>query len=344
MKHSNVVRHLRKAGCRVHEINCDGGGYAAVCAIGGRVASMRFKGLDENIFWSSPQLHDHAALRRNPWGLTGGPGGVRLWFAPEYAYHWKGRPDLAGFKNYSIPRQSDPGPYEWEECTPSSASLSAKITLDDHRDGSKVTFTVQRAIIATPCPLDSSASALRDLRHVGLRFQHVLKMRRARPSQRVDLWHLIQMPVGSRLLIPTVMKPQPLVYFDPNRRNGWKCEADRLTWQYTGDARAKIGLDVSQVTGRAGVLRRMGNGDWAAVIWQFPVMPGLPYCDGPDERRARQQVCQAWDGYGFGELECHSSSVGMNDPDYAETSLLWCFAGSFAKVNEAAQQLMRRRW
>ena len=87
----------------------------------------------------------------------------------------------------------------------------------------------------------------------------------------------------------------------------------QVTWHYKGEARAKIGLDISQVTGRSGVLRRLGNGDWAALIWQFPVLPGLQYCDGPDFRRAQGQVSQAWDGFGFGEMQYHSPSVGTDD-------------------------------
>src|ERR1043166_5292012 len=82
MKHSDVVRHIKASGYEVAELHCAGGGRAAVCPMAGRVISLRFPGLDENIFWSSADLDNHAALRKGPWELTGGPGGERLWFAP----------------------------------------------------------------------------------------------------------------------------------------------------------------------------------------------------------------------------------------------------------------------
>jgi hypothetical protein len=250
-----------------------------------------------------------------------------------------GKPNLVRYSNYKVPGAIDPGSYDWGQCTSASASLDAQLTLRDHRDGSKVAFRVDRTIASTPSPI-----ATRGLRYVGIRLQHRLELLRAKKHQRVDMWHLIQMPVGGRLLIPTLGRARPLVYFNSLGRGSWKSAQDRLTWRYTGDQCAKIGLDTAQVTGRAGVLRRMTNGEWAALIWQFPSMPGADYCDGPDARRARQQVAQAWDGFGFGEIEYHSPGVSLADPTYADSSLLWCFAGSMRDVNDVSGELLDRRW
>jgi len=339
MKHSEVLHQLRAARCRVQEIECDGGGRAAVCALGGRIISLRLPGLDENVFWSSPEIHKHEVWQKRMWDVAGGIGGVRLWFAPEFAYHWTGKPDLVHYSNYNIPRLTDPGAYRWLPAGKHAVTLTAKPKLRDHRDGSTVSFAVERTIAATANPIGARAA-----RYAGVRIQHTLKLLHAKPGQRVDLWHIVQMPPGSRMLIPTHGRPEPLVYFDEFKRGAWRIGKDCVTWHYTGDQTAKFGLDTGQVTGRAGVLRRLGNGEWAALLWQFPVMPGANYCDGPDARRARKQISQAWDGFGFGELEYHSASVGREDPSYAESSLLWCFAGTLQRVNEIAEQLLGRRW
>lgn len=340
MKHTQVIHHLRAARVRVEEVQCDGGGRAAVCPLAGRVISLRLPGLDENVFWSSPELHRLRAVGRKMWKLQGGPGGERVWFAPEYAYHWDGKPNLKTYANYTIPFETDPGRYAFGRCTRSAVSLQARPAIRDHRDGSIVTFEVERTIASTASPIP-----LRGARFVGIRIQHVLRMARAKPPQRVDLWHIVQMPIGSRALVPTTGEARPLVYYNDLHKNGWKCAKDRLIWPYQGDASAKVGLAAAQVTGRAGVLRRLSNGDWAALIWQFPVLGGTAYCDGPSERHARrQQVVQLWDGFGFGELEYHSPSVGIDDPVYAESSLLWCFAGTLMRVNDVAEELMGRRW
>src|SRR5207244_444041 len=161
----------------------------------------------------------HAALGKNHWSLLGGIGGERLWFSPEYAYNWKGKPDVIGFKNYKIQKPYDPGRYRWGKRARHWASWHMKATLRDYRDNSRVTFQVERTVAAAPCLFDSISSALR---YVGIRYQHVLKMIRAKPGQRVGLWHLIQMPAGSHLLIPTIARPRPTVYCDAYKRNGWK--------------------------------------------------------------------------------------------------------------------------
>lgn len=334
MRYQNVIKCLKQAGLPVKEIVSPSGGRAAVTTTGGALVGMCVE--EENI----PYVNEAIA---EPGWLSGKNssqiGGLRLWFAPEYAYFWKGEPDARTLANYNVQEECDPGSYAITHADAGSVRMEMTATLEDFRDGKKVKFSVERVISATPPPVD-----LGSLGYMGVRLQHRLEILRAPSGKRVDLWHLLQMPAGSSLLVPTRGPAKPLIYFNAFGHNDWQAEKDALRWNYRGTDIAKLGLDISQVTGRAGVLRPLPDGRFAAMIWQFPVSPGMAYVDGSSEALARNQILQAWDGFGFGELEYHSPSASAGDPIYAEHSLLWCFCGSLKQINRVALELLGRTW
>jgi hypothetical protein len=336
MRYDTLIESMKAARLPFREISIPGGGRAAVAATGGSLLGLSVDGIDENI----PYVNE--SIAQSGW-LAGKNssqiGGLRLWFAPEYAYFWKGRPDAKALSNYHVQAGCDPGDYRFVDAGKQSVRMELSATLRDFRDGARVKFAVERVVSAAPPPVHA-----RGLRFAGLRLQHRIELLRAAPGKRVELWHLLQIPPGSRMLVPTRGPARPLVYFNAFHNSDWRAGKDALTWHYRGTATAKIGLDLSQVTGRAGVLRPLGRGQFAAIIWQFPLCPGMRYTDGPSEAKSGDQVVQAWDGFGFGELEYHSPSVGSEDPIYAEHSLLWCYAGSLARVNKIAGELLGRTW
>lgn len=318
----------------MREIVSPSGGRAAVTTSGGALAGLCVE--EENIPYVNEAIAEPGWLHEKNSSQI---GGLRLWFAPEYAYFWKGKPDARTLANYSVQGECDPGSYAITHADAGSVRMEMTATLRDFRDGKKVKFCVERVISVASPPVK-----LGSLGYMGVRLQHRLEILRAPSGKRVDLWHLLQMPAGSSMLVPTRGPAKPLIYFNAFRNNDWKAEKDALRWSYRGTDIAKLGLDISQVTGRAGVLRPLPDGRFAAMIWQFPVSPGMVYADGPSEARARNQIVQAWDGFGFGELEYHSPSVGSEDPVYAEHSLLWCFCGSLKQINTAADELLGRTW
>lgn len=320
----------------MREIVSPSGGRAVVTTTGGCLAGLCVEGEEENI------LYTNEAIAQPGWPrgkVSTQIGGLRLWFAPEYAYFWKGKPDARALHNYVVQENCDPGAYKITHADASSVRLGMTTSLEDFRDGSRIEFAVERVISAVPAPVKPGA-----LRYMGLRIQHRLELLRAKPGQRIDLWNVLQMPTGSRLLVPTRGPTKPMVYFNAFHNSDWEAGADALTWDFRGTAKAKVGLDLAQVTGCAGVLRPLARGRFAAMIWQYPLCPGMVYSDGPSEARARNQIVQAWDGFGFGELETHSPSVSLEDPIFAEHSLLWCFCGDFDRVNAVAAELLDRRW
>ena len=344
MDYSAVINHMRAARHDISEIQCGDQGRAAVCRLGGRILGLRFKGSEENLLWVSPQIADHALLREAPTKIPGGIGGERLWFGPEYAFNWDGLPDDQNFSNYVLQPSYDPSAYEWAVTTEEMICLKASPTLEDLRDHTRLGFTVKRTISATPPPLEPDSQCMKGVEFAGLWLQHMLQLDEAPPEKCLDLWHILQIPQGSQILIPTTGPARPLVYFDGHRRGGWECKEDRLAWNVRGTACAKIGLDLDQVTGRFGALRQMQDGKWLLMVYQFPVMPGLQYCDGPDAARARNQIVQLWDGFDFGEMEYHSPAVDRDHPMCVEASLLWCFGGPLESVQGVAQKLLGRKW
>jgi hypothetical protein len=339
MKYRRAVHHLKAAGYSVREIVAPDGGRAAITTIGGRIFAFQVNGVSETIFRSNPQIANHALLRHAPGKLIANIGGLHLWFAPEYAFNWKGKPDALRFSNYVVQKGYDPARWVIVDAGKQHVRLKLTTTLRDWRDDSRIKFRVERVVSYVPPP-----EGVEGLHYMGIRLQHRIELLEAKPGKRVELWHLLQMPVGSCTLIPTRVRPKPLVYFNAQGLGSWKFTKNALVWRYTGCEEAKIGLDVAQVTGRAGVLRPLPNNQFAVVIWQFPVAHGMTYTDGPNEALAHNQIVQAWDGFGFGELECHSPSVSLDDPVYADHSLLWCFVGTFERVNGVAKELMNRTW
>jgi hypothetical protein len=344
ISYQTVVEHLRAAGHRLEELTIPipgkgKVGKVAVSLIGGRVIGMAFSPKDENLIWSNPELSNTELLREHPERLLGGIGGDRLWFGPEFAYHWKGKPDLVNFKNYKVPESEDPGEYHFILRDDFSIKMRLATRLSDRRDRRKVSFKLDRTIISTSPPLHQNSSLMRGVDFVGFRTQHYIQIQHAAPGKCLDLWHLLQMPAGSTLMVPIRGKPKPLEYFN---KGSWEIYSDHLSWKISGQASAKIGFDLNQVTGRTGVIRRLSDGRWVLLIRQFPVLPGLFYCDGPSEEKAGAQVVQCWDGFGFGEMEYHSPAVGGPPlaKEYAETSLLWAFGGSAKAIEGIAKELL----
>ena len=336
MDYRKVIEHLRSADLPVRELVSPSGGRAAVTTVGGCLAGLCVEGESENIPYVNEEISQLGWL---PGKASSQIGGVRLWFAPEYAYFWKGKPDARALSNYEIQQGCDPGSYSITASDEKSVRMEMTTSLQDFRDGSRIEFAVERVISSVPPPVK-----LGGLRYMGVRLQHRLQLLSAPLGKRLDLWHLLQMPAGSRLLVPTCKPAKPLIYFNAFHHSDWKSEPNALRWDFRGTDIAKIGLDISQVTGCAGVLRPLARDRFAAMIWQFPVAPGMAYADGPSAARANNQIVQAWDGGGFGELEYHSPSVSTEDPVFAEHSLLWGFCGSLKQINVVAKQLLQRTW
>ena len=75
---------------------------------------------------------------------------------------------------------------------------------------------------------------------------------------------------------------------------------------------------------------------------EFPVHPDMYYCDGLSRETSGDQVFQAWDGFGFGEMEYHAPAVGTHPlPQTVEdTSSLWAFEGTYEQIQDLSRKLL----
>lgn len=339
----DVVGALSKADIPVRELQ--GLGCVAMTPLAGRIVAMAFSREDANVLWTNPQLKDAALVKNRPEKLIGGIGGDRLWFAPEVDYHWNGPSRWDTFENYEVPSESDPGRYEFLEAGPDAVSMRARAKVTNRTTGKRLGFEVERTVRMTSPPLPLADMSMKEIRFVGIKTSHVLKLEAETSEGCIDLWHLLQVPAGSVLLVPfkktaTRRDKTPLSY--GAKPGGWRAYADYLLWRYTGNALAKLGLSATASTGRAAVLRALAPNRWCLIVRQFPVDEGAMYGDHPYGQPRTDQVFQAWDGLGFGELEYHSPMLkAANGPRQLEESdYLWAFGGPPAAIKVLVTRLL----
>jgi hypothetical protein len=240
----------------------------------------------------------------------------------------------------------DPGRYDFRDEGPDTIALAAQGEIPDQCLNcpvkGRMKIKVERRIQMTKPPLPLDHPLMRNVDYVGVETTHHLSIDEATKAGEIDLWHLLQMPVDSILIVP--LKPghktEPLSYgMQPGK---WETSHDRVIWRFEGKSNTKLGLPAKALTGRSAVLRKLGADRWCLIIRQFPADPAARYGDHPWGIPRDDQVFQAWDGFGFGEMEYHSPVLDaergprtLDDRDQ-----LWAFGGSAHSVAALADTLL----
>lgn len=337
--YSQIVSDLERASIPVRELR--GAGRVAVTLAAGRIVALAFSKDAPNLLWTHPGLSDTGLLKTDPARLTGGIGGDRLWFSPELRYHWLGKPDWQGLGNYEVPADTDPGHYAFVSTEPDIIALAAEGRLPLRGSDQCMAFTVERRIRMAQPPLSLDDPLMRAVRYVGIETVHELTIQAETRTGEIDLWHLLQAPVGSILIVP--LRPghttQPLSYGLPG---AWRTTSDRVIWRIEGNANAKMGIAAEALTGRSAILQRLPSEQWCLIVRQFPVDLSGRYGDHPEGIPRDDQVFQAWDGLGFGEMEFHSPVLDAErgPRSLRETDQLWAFGGSAQAISALADTLL----
>lgn len=339
-RYSEVIGNLLKASVPIRQLGDRG--KIAVTPAAGRVAAIAFSSEDENLLWSHPQLGETELVQHHPEKLVGGIGGDRLWFAPELAYHWDGKPDWATFGNYKTPTAMDPGKYRFAKQDLQSITLVAEGELPVHGASHLVGFEVERTIRLVEPPLREHDQLMSGVEYVGIESSHMLKFSKSTHAGAIGLWHLLQIPVGAVLVVPvkgTEVQFKPLSYGLPG---SWVQMSDHIMWRYGGEARAKFGLSAVVLKGRSAVLRELEPARWCMIVRDFPVDPNARYADHPYNEPRTDQAFQAWDGYGFGEMEFHGPAIEAKQGprEIRESDRLWAFGGTPKKIAAIAARLL----
>jgi hypothetical protein len=336
--YSRIISDLEKASVPVKELH--GPGAVAVTLAAGRIVALAFSKDGPNLLWTHPDLGDAALVRAN--GLVGGIGGDRLWFSPELRYHWIGKPDWRGLGNYQVPADTDPGRYRFVDSEPGVVALAAEGRLPVQGSDESLAFSVQRKIHMAPAPLSHDHPAMRGVQYVGIECDHELTLQEETRTGEIDLWQLLQTPVGSIVIVPLRAghRGQPLSYGLPG---DWQTTSNSLIWRITGNTNAKIGIAAPALTGRAAILRWLPSKQWCLIVRQFPVDEAARYGDYPAGMPRDDQVFQAWDGLGFGEIEFHSPVLdGARGPrSLRQADQLWAFGGSAGSIAALADVLLQ---
>ncbi len=336
--YSRIISDLVKASVPIKELH--GPGVVAVTLAAGRIVALAFSKGEPNLLWTHPGLGDSALVKAGR--LLGGIGGDRLWFAPEPRYHWVGVPDWQGLGNYQVPPDTDPGRYRFIDSEPGVVALAAEGRLPVRGSDPSLAFSVERRIRMTPPPLLLDDPLMRDVQYVGIEATHELAIQEETRIGEIDLWHLLQTPVGSVLIVP--LRPghrtQPLCYGPPG---DWHTTSNSVIWRIEGRANAKVGIAAEALTGRAAILRPLSSGQWCLIVRQFPVDETARYGDHPVGIPRNDQVFQAWDGLGFGEMEFHSPVLDAErgPRNLRQADHLWAFGGSAPSIAALADVLLQ---
>lgn len=338
--YSRIISDLQKASLPVKELR--GPGVVAVTLAAGRVIALAFSKDEPNLLWTHPDLGDTGLVQANPAQLTGGIGGDRLWFSPELRYHWVGEPDWRRLDNYQVPADTDPGRYRFVDSEPDVVVLAAEGRLPVQGRDQSLAFSIERRIRLAQAPLSLEDPLMRSVQYVGIEAVHELAIQEETRTGEIDLWHLLQTPVGSVLIVP--LRPghqtRPLSYGLPG---AWQTTSNSVTWRIEGNSNAKIGIAAEALTGRAAILRQLPSGQWCLIVRQFPVDRTARYADYPAGLPRDDQVLQAWDGLGFGEMEFHSPVLDAErgPRSLRQTDQLWAFGGSAQSIAALADALLQ---
>ena len=338
--YSQLMNNLANASIPVRQLH--GRGAVAVTLAAGRIIALAFSHDGPNLLWTNPELADTRKVKAAPDKLVGGLGGDRLWFSPELRYHWAGKPDWRGLSNYHVPSVTDPGQYAYFDGAPDRVALAARGRLrvqgkiDDYLD-----FAVERKIRLADPPLPLIHPLMHGVDYVGVRTVHQLTVEGNHGAGEIDLWHILQTPVGSILIVPLRHghKTDPLSYGLPG---GWQQTPDSLIWRIEGKANAKLGIAAEALTGRAAILRGLSGERWCLIVRQFPADTSARYGDYPEGVPRDDQVFQAWDGLGFGEMEYHSPvlSTAQGPRTLHDKDELWAFGGTARTIAALAKNLL----
>lgn len=306
--YDQVVRQLEACGIAVLTLGNRAAGRIAVIPAAGRVIALSAPDTDGNALWVNPRLAD-CTCAEDVAQLPYGPGGLRLWHAPEGAYMWSGAPDLAGFSNYRVPREMDPGSWAITAAEPASCRMTHELTLRDRNGPGWLR-----------CRVDRRISLLATGRGLTVAFEHTLGWLDGAPAQRANLWHLLQLPVGSQLILPVHAGTQPTPYFNPSAMPG-AVAGGRFRLIAAGNTQSKVGFGAAAIREplQAVLPPAAGGG---RLKWTFAVDPAGGYVDAPPGQVREDQVVQFWDGFGFAEMEYHTPACGPDRPSLRDASVL----------------------
>jgi hypothetical protein len=343
----NLIRILKEAGRTTEVARLDNGSEVLLLPHGGRVLGLFAAGSADNFYWTNPLLKDAAKARAyfdsDEWQ---NPGGDRTWLAPELDFFFPKYPDLTV---YHQPRQFDARDYQLEKIG-SAPGLRIEFEIKHAKQEAPIRVRLAKSIESVANPLRHEA-AWKDLDGVtfaGYGSRTTLEFASSpAPMVPVGLWHLIQMPHGGEMFVPTYGPSRPQkVFGDVPPGDLTELPAGGVRYRMTAPAEQKISLRAVSCTGRAAYLYASGSA-WQLVLRNFFVNPSGEYVDAPwtepDDLGYAVQACNVNGKWGiFSELEYHIPAIGVPGAparceDFAQ---VWAYRGARAQIAVVARELL----
>jgi hypothetical protein len=331
---------LRQAGNPVELFVAPDGSRVLALPYGGRILGLFTPASPENFFWTNPTLASVDSAR----GFYESPewhnsGGDRTWLAPEIDFFL---PDFPSTERYWQPRELDPGSYQVQK-SDSALTLINELALTYSRSKTSVSLRVTKRLSPAPSPLRHERERLEQVAYAGYTLTSRLELLDG-PGVQAGLWHLLQLPHGGEMLIPTYSRTEPTVCFGTIAPGDLTCEERLLRYRMHAPGAQKISVRAVAITGRMGYV--YGAGDQCAlVVRNFSVNPSGDYVDvpwtDPCDFGYAAQACSIDNELGaFSELEYHVPAIGPGRTSCEDVSQVWAFRGSAGDIQSIARTLL----
>jgi hypothetical protein len=283
-------------------------GRISLLPLRGRVLQIEAAG--QPCLWNPPQV-------TAPWNL----GGERLWLGPESDWFWK-KTDRVDFHQYQVPPGLDPDSWQITSSSATAAEVELRLELRCPHADRHLRLHVRRRFEL----LDEKSLAARP-GAVGLAITTTLTINDGTPGQPVDLWAVIQVPVGGTMVVPTLMPAVARDYFDPCPAGEMQISPRCFQLRIGGATMFKLGVSPVATAGRIAYLRPARQGTLVLERF-FPVLPALAYADTPLQSLGSPgDAAQFFNDGGkfgvFGEMEHRSPALlcGRGPQSYTETTI-----------------------
>jgi len=264
----------------------------------------------------------HQALWQ-PAELTGdwNLGGERLWIGPEADWFWR-KTDRVDFDYYSVPTALDPDLWRVLNRGNGVCECELELKLNSHHSDKSLNLLLSRRFSLLVAGRFETAE-----RAISLCQTTSVKILGGTPGQPVDLWSIVQVPIGGIMLMPTVGNPSPRDYFSPCPSGEIQSCAEVFSLRIGGPDLFKVGIGPTQSVGRIAYARRV-EGGVLVIERSFPVHRSLGYCDAPLGFQglngdAVQFFNDGGDFGSFGEMEHRSPAIycGQGEQILTETTV-----------------------